>query len=156
MALLPPGSENGDDTPASPSARRRSMPRTVPWAVAQRRHTLIPVCDRALRQRILRAIETPRCWRQTLSTPAEGAWTAPQTLDTDELKAVMSADLFADVPRGSFDALLPRCQIVELDEGNTLIERGARNEYVFVVLRGSLRVEVDDAQAAGALLLRPG
>ena len=35
----------------------------------------------------------------------------------------MSADLFADVPRGSFDALLPRCQIVELDEGNTVIER---------------------------------
>jgi diguanylate cyclase (GGDEF)-like protein len=80
----------------------------------------------------------------------------PQTLEADELKVVMSADLFADVPRGSLESLLPRCQIVDLDEGNTLIERGARNEYVFVVLHGSLRVQVDDNLAPSQLLLRPG
>src|SRR5262245_4366916 len=92
-------------------------------------------------------LRTPRCWRQTLSTPADGVRTVPQTLDTDELKAVMAADLFADVPRSSLESLLPRCQIIELDEGNTLIERGTRNEYVFVVLHGSLRVQVEDSQA---------
>lgn len=91
-----------------------------------------------------------------MSTCAQGAAGTAQTLDADELKAVMGADLFADVPRASLESLLPRCDVIEIDEGNTLIERGAKNEYVFVVLRGSLRVQHDDAQLPHHVLLRPG
>jgi diguanylate cyclase (GGDEF)-like protein len=91
-----------------------------------------------------------------VSTSAEGAATTAQTLDDDELKAVMGADLFADVPRASLESLFPRCRVIEIDEGITLIERGATNEYIFVVLRGSLRVQVDDAQLPNHLLLKPG
>jgi diguanylate cyclase (GGDEF)-like protein len=84
-----------------------------------------------------------------------GAQTS-QTLDADELKAVMGADLFADIPRGSVEAVLPRCRVIEIETGITLIERGRRNAYIFVVLRGSLRVQLDDAPIPHDVLLLPG
>jgi len=80
----------------------------------------------------------------------------PQTLDAEELKAVAGADLFTDIPRAVLETVLPRCQIFETEAGVTLIERGHRNEYVFLVLRGSLRVQLDDAPIGQDVVLRPG
>ncbi len=91
-----------------------------------------------------------------MSTSAGGAATTAQTLDAEEFKAVLGADLFADIPRGSLESVLPRCRVIEIERGNTLIERGLKNEYVFVVLRGSLRVQLDDAQLPQHVLLGPG
>ena len=91
-----------------------------------------------------------------MSPSGDAAARIPQTLDADELTAFMGADLFADIPRGALEAVLPRCQVVDIDAGVTLIERGRRNEYIFVVLRGSLRVQLDDAPIPHDLVLRPG
>jgi len=91
-----------------------------------------------------------------MSLSGDAAAQTSQILDADELKAVMGADLFADIPRSSLEAVLPRCPIVEIDGGITLIERGRRNEYIFVVLRGSLRVQLDDAPIPHDVLLLPG
>jgi diguanylate cyclase (GGDEF)-like protein len=91
-----------------------------------------------------------------MSPSGDAATQTPQTLDADELKAVLGADLFADIPRGSLEAVLPRCQIVEIEAGITLIERGRRNEHIFVVLRGTLRVQLDDNPIPHDVLLLPG
>jgi diguanylate cyclase (GGDEF)-like protein len=91
-----------------------------------------------------------------MSPPGDAATHTPQTLDADELEAVMGADLFTDIPRDSLEAMLPRCQIIEIEAGITLIERARRNEYIFVVLRGSLRVQLDDAPVPHDVLLLPG
>jgi len=94
--------------------------------------------------------------RQIMSPSRDAAAQTSQTLDTDEVKAVLGADLFADIPRDSLEAVLPRCRIIEIEAGITLIERGRRNEHVFVVLRGSLRVQLDDAPIPHDVLLLPG
>ena len=79
-----------------------------------------------------------------------------QTLDAEEINAVLGADLFADIPRVSLDSVLPRCRVLDIEAGSTLIERGLKNEYLFVVLRGSLRVHLDDGQMPHQVLLGPG
>ena len=67
-------------------------------------------------------------------------------LDADDLKVAIEADLFADVPRSSLETVLPRCQIVEVEAGETVIARGAINPYFYLVLRGMLRVQLDDSE----------
>jgi len=77
-------------------------------------------------------------------------------LSPDDLKVAMGADLFADVPRSSLQSVFPRCQIVEVEADHTVIERGTANRYVFLVLAGSLRVQLDDAGLPHHLTLQPG
>ena len=91
-----------------------------------------------------------------MSPPGDGAAETAQTLDVQELKAVLGADLFADIPRSSLESVLPRCHVIEIEADNTLIERGLKNEYIFMVLRGSLRVHLEDGQMPHQVLLGPG
>jgi len=91
-----------------------------------------------------------------MSLSGDGAAETAQTLDVQELDAVLGADLFADIPRGSLESVLPRCHVIEIEAGDTLIQRGLKNEYVFMVLRGSLRVHLEDGQMPHQVLLGPG
>ncbi len=91
-----------------------------------------------------------------MSPSGDGAAETTQTLDVQELNAVLGADLFADIPRSSLESVLPRCHVIEIEADNTLIERGLKNEYIFMVLRGSLRVHLDDGQMPHQVLLGPG
>jgi diguanylate cyclase (GGDEF)-like protein len=91
-----------------------------------------------------------------MSPSGDGAAGTAQTLDVQELNAVLGADLFADIPRSSLESVLPRCHVIEIEAGNTLIERGLNNEYIFMVLRGSLHVHLDDGQMPHQVLLGPG
>jgi diguanylate cyclase (GGDEF)-like protein len=91
-----------------------------------------------------------------MSLSGDGAAETAQTLDVQELDAVLGADLFADIPRSSLESVLPRCHVIEIEAGDTLIERGLKNEYVFMVLRGSLRVHLEDGQMPHQVLLGPG
>ncbi len=77
-------------------------------------------------------------------------------LDTDDFKVAIASDLLADIPRSFLETILPRCLLVDLDEGQTLIERGLGNEYLFLLLSGSLRVQLDDGQLPHHLVLDPG
>jgi diguanylate cyclase (GGDEF)-like protein len=77
-------------------------------------------------------------------------------LDTDDFKVAIASDLLADIPRSFLETILPRCLLVELDEGQTLIECGLRNEFLFLLLSGSLRVQLDDGQLPHHLILGPG
>jgi diguanylate cyclase (GGDEF)-like protein len=91
-----------------------------------------------------------------MSPSGDGAAATAQTLDVQEINAVLGADLFADIPRSSLESVLPRCHVIEIEAGNTLIERGLKNEHLFLVLRGSLRVHLDDGQMPHQVLLGPG
>ena len=91
-----------------------------------------------------------------MSPSGDGAAGTAQTLDVQEINAVLGADLFADIPRSSLEAVLPRCRVIEIEAGNTLIERGLKNEHIFMVLRGSLCVHLDDGQIPHQVLLGPG
>ena len=91
-----------------------------------------------------------------MSPSGDGAAGAAQILDVQEFNAVLGADLFADIPRSSLESVLPRCHVIEIEAGNTLIERGMKNEHVFLVLGGSLRVHLDDGQMPHQVLLGPG
>ncbi len=77
-------------------------------------------------------------------------------VDHTDVGLTVASDLFADVPRGVLDAVLPRCRLVELDEGATLIQRGQPNEYLYVVLQGRLRVQLDDGHLPHYLVVGPG
>jgi diguanylate cyclase (GGDEF)-like protein len=91
-----------------------------------------------------------------MSPSGDGAAGTAQTLDVQEFNAVLGADLFADIPRSSLESVLPRCHVIEIEAGNTLIERGMKNEHVFLVVGGSLRVHLDDGQMPHQVLLGPG
>jgi diguanylate cyclase (GGDEF)-like protein len=91
-----------------------------------------------------------------MSPSGDEATGTAQTLDVQEINAVLGADLFADVPRSSLESVLPRCDVIEIEAGSTLIERGLKNEHLFLVLRGSLRVHLDDGQMPHQVLLGPG
>jgi diguanylate cyclase (GGDEF)-like protein len=93
---------------------------------------------------------------ETMSPSGDEAARIAPPLDADELTAVLGADLFIGVPRSSLESVLPRCRVIEIEPGATLIERGLKNDYVFVVLRGRLRVQLDDAQIPHHVLLGPG
>ncbi|MCK7581242.1 MAG: cyclic nucleotide-binding domain-containing protein [Chromatiales bacterium] len=90
------------------------------------------------------------------TTYAERAMGMAGHLDTDDFKVAIASDLLADIPRSFLETILPRCLLVELDEGQTLIERGLCNEYLFLLLSGSLRVQLDDGQLPHHLVLGPG
>jgi diguanylate cyclase (GGDEF)-like protein len=77
-------------------------------------------------------------------------------LDAEDYRMVIGSDLLADVPRGVLESVLPRCQVVELEDGQTLIERGRPNEYLYVVLRWRLRVQLDDGHLPHYLVIGPG
>jgi diguanylate cyclase (GGDEF)-like protein len=91
-----------------------------------------------------------------MSPSGDGAAGTAQTLDVQEFNAVLGADLFADIPRSSLESVLPRCHVIEVEAGNALIERGMKNEHVFLVLGGSLHVHLDDGQVPHQVLLGPG
>jgi len=91
-----------------------------------------------------------------MSPSRDGAAELAQTLDTDELNTVLGADLFVDVPRSSLESILPRCHVIEMESGRALIERGRKNEHLFMVLHGSLRVHLDDGRMPHQVLLGAG
>jgi len=91
-----------------------------------------------------------------MSPSGDGTAGVAHDLDAKEMDAILGADLFADIPRISLDSVLPRCQVIEIEAEHTLIERGLKNEYLFMVLRGALRVHLDDGQAPHQVLLGPG
>ena len=91
-----------------------------------------------------------------MSPSGDGVAETAQTLDVQEFNAVLGADLFADIPRSSLESVLPRCHVIEVAAGKTLIERGLKNEYIFMVLRGSLRVHLEDGRMPHQVLLGPG
>jgi diguanylate cyclase (GGDEF)-like protein len=79
-----------------------------------------------------------------------------EVLDADDFKVAIESDLLADIPRGFLETILPRCRVVELAQGQTLIQRGIPNHHLFLILRGSLRVQLDDGNLPHHLMLGPG
>jgi diguanylate cyclase (GGDEF)-like protein len=77
-------------------------------------------------------------------------------LDAEDFRIAIASDLLTDVPLGVLESILPHCQLVELAEGQTLIERGQRNEHLYLVLRGRLRVQLDDGHLPHYLAIGPG
>jgi diguanylate cyclase (GGDEF)-like protein len=78
---------------------------------------------------------------------------APNSAD---FRMAIGSDLLADVPRGVLESVLPRCEVVELAQGQTLIGRGQRNEHLYLVLSGRLRVQLDDGRLPHYLVIGPG
>ncbi|MCK7497986.1 MAG: hypothetical protein MZW92_50135 [Comamonadaceae bacterium] len=54
------------------------------------------------------------------------------------------------------ELILPRTRMITLDPGEVLIERGALNDFVYLILEGSLHVHLDDGQAPHFFALGPG
>jgi diguanylate cyclase (GGDEF)-like protein len=88
--------------------------------------------------------------------PAHQAELAPVAMDASDFSTAVASDLFYDIPLTSLQSILTRCQPVDVAAGTVLIERGARNEHVLLVLRGSLHVLLDDEQLPHHLTLKPG
>jgi diguanylate cyclase (GGDEF)-like protein len=77
-------------------------------------------------------------------------------MDASDFSTAVASDLFYDIPLSSLQSVLTRCQPLDIAAGTVLIERGARNEQLFLVLRGSLHVLLDDEQLPHHLVLKPG
>jgi diguanylate cyclase (GGDEF)-like protein len=81
---------------------------------------------------------------------------APVTMDPADFSVAVGSDLFYDIPLSSLQAILTRCEPIDVDAGAVLIRRGAPNSQVLLVLRGSLRVLLDDEDLPHHLTLKPG
>jgi diguanylate cyclase (GGDEF)-like protein len=91
-----------------------------------------------------------------MHTPTAQTDAAPATMDPADLSVAVGSDLFYDIPLTSLQAILTRCEQIDVDAGAVLIQRGARNSQVLLVLRGSLRVLLDDQDLPHRLTLKPG
>jgi diguanylate cyclase (GGDEF)-like protein len=77
-------------------------------------------------------------------------------MDSSDFSTAVASDLFYDIPLSSLESVLTRCQPFDVAAGTVLIERGARNDQVLLVLRGGLRVFLDDEDLPHHVLLKPG
>lgn len=80
----------------------------------------------------------------------------PIVMDPADFNTAVSSDLFYDIPLRSLEAVLSRCQPIEVRAGAVVIERGSPNTHVFLILRGSLRVRLDDDNLPQLSVLKPG
>ena len=78
------------------------------------------------------------------------------SLDSRDFAIAISSELFADISPPLLELILPRTRMIRLDPGEVLIERGALNDFVYLILEGSLHVHLDDAQAPHFFALGPG
>ncbi|MGI9304943.1 MAG: diguanylate cyclase [Gammaproteobacteria bacterium] len=69
-----------------------------------------------------------------------------------EFQNLGAADLFAGVDLDQCQDSLSRCRVRELCAGETLINRGQRNERMYVVLSGRLNIHLHDEKDAIAVL----
>ena len=65
-------------------------------------------------------------------------------------------DLFRDVDIPTIAHLLDGCDEIEVDAGHTVLEEGASNDSIYVVLAGGLHVRLGAAEAAPLLSLGIG
>jgi diguanylate cyclase (GGDEF)-like protein len=91
---------------------------------------------------------------QTPTPQSEPAPIAP--LDPADFSVALGSDLFYDIPLSALRGILARCTPFDVAAGDVLIRRGTRNEYVLLVLRGSLHVHLDDEDLPHRLTLGPG
>jgi CRP/FNR family cyclic AMP-dependent transcriptional regulator len=76
------------------------------------------------------------------------------TLSTIErVVALHRVGLFADIPGRTLAALAQQAREVEVDAAATVIEEGAVEDHLYVIVRGSLRVHRDGGTVA---ILGPG
>jgi CRP/FNR family transcriptional regulator, cyclic AMP receptor protein len=76
------------------------------------------------------------------------------TLSTIErVVALHRVGLFADIPGRTLAALAQQAREVEVDAGATVIEEGAVEDHLYVIVHGSLRVHRDGQTLA---ILGPG
>lgn len=67
-------------------------------------------------------------------------------LNAADFDVALNSDLFAGISRPLLELTLPRCRLVALDDDEVLIERGATNEFVYLVLSGGVHVRLDDGK----------
>ncbi len=65
-------------------------------------------------------------------------------------------DLFRDVDISSVAYLLDKCEEVEVEAGLALLEEGAANDSIYIVLEGALQVRLGATNAAPLLSLGIG
>jgi len=78
------------------------------------------------------------------------------SLDSQDFAVAVSSELFVDISRPLLELILPRTHLIRLDAGEVLIERGALNDYVYLILEGCLHVHLEDGPEPYVLALGPG
>ncbi|MFA4969223.1 MAG: GGDEF domain-containing protein [Sulfuritalea sp.] len=77
-------------------------------------------------------------------------------IDSKDRHLLERASLFAGVSLESVEHLLERCYHMVLERGEHLIEVGADNSHLYVILDGELRVYLSDRSLPPHAVLRPG
>lgn len=77
-------------------------------------------------------------------------------LDARDFEIAARSELFEDLDPVLLEWILPRTRLVTLDPGEVLIKRGAANEFVYLILEGTLNVHLDSGDMPHTFTLGPG
>jgi CRP-like cAMP-binding protein len=83
-----------------------------------------------------------------LTSVSGGASTTGELMTIERVSVLHRAPLFAEVPGHALVAVARLLEEVHVDAGATVIERGALEDWLFVVAAGSVRVHVGDRTLA--------
>jgi len=64
--------------------------------------------------------------------------------------------LFAGIPYGLVERTLIECPMLELGEGQVLLSAGERNDAIYVLLDGELRIYLDERDSRDYIAVEPG
>jgi len=78
------------------------------------------------------------------------------SLDTRDFEVATHSELFESVSPALLELILPRTRLIKLDAGEVLIERGAPNDFVYLILEGTLHVHLDGGDVPHFFSLGPG
>lgn len=77
-------------------------------------------------------------------------------LDARDFEIATRSELFEDLDPVLLEWILPRTRLIKLDPGEVLIKRGAANDFVYLILEGTLHVHLDDGGLPHTFALGPG
>ncbi len=77
-------------------------------------------------------------------------------IDSEERQYLQQARLFANISLESVEHLLERCDRVQLERGDHLLESGMANNHLYLILDGELRVYLADRNLPAHAVLGPG
>lgn len=76
--------------------------------------------------------------------------------DRRRLGNVARQALFEGIPYSTLERLAKHCELQNLDPGECLLTPGQKNDCLYLLLEGQLKVHIDHLGAQGGILIEPG
>lgn len=79
-----------------------------------------------------------------------------RAVTVNDYQYIQTAELFRNLSLDALEYILERCRIIQLPAGKTLLAPGQKNENIYILLSGRLRVWLEDSSFPHYLTLKDG